>query len=191
MNKMLKLICLKIRQKKYSAISIFIVVGIVLFTGNAKLSSNNKGIVINRNKILGSIQKNKIGVYIDGEVNNKGYIKIKKGSTLEFAINKAGGVTKDADIQNIDLNRVLKNQEKIIIPKNKRISDKEEMKTDTININTANKEELMELEGIGATTAENIIKYRENKPFNAVEEIMEVKGIGSSKFEKIKENITV
>jgi competence ComEA-like helix-hairpin-helix protein len=60
-----------------------------------------------------------------------------------------------------------------------------------LNINIATKEELTELEGIGEKTAENIIKYREEKEFESIEEILEVKGIAESKFDKIKEEICV
>lgn len=61
-----------------------------------------------------------------------------------------------------------------------------------VNINTASKEELMQLEGVGNVTAEKIVEYREaNGPFAAPEDIMNVKGIGSSTYEKNKDRITV
>lgn len=61
-----------------------------------------------------------------------------------------------------------------------------------VNINTASKEELMQLEGVGSVVAERIVEYREaNGPFAAPEDIMNVKGIGSSTYEKNKDRITV
>ena len=60
-----------------------------------------------------------------------------------------------------------------------------------VSINTATKEELMSLTGIGDSKAEDIIKYREeNGLFKTIEDIKNVSGIGDSLFAKIKENIT-
>lgn len=61
-----------------------------------------------------------------------------------------------------------------------------------ININTATKEELMTLRGIGEARAEDIIRYRESHgSFRKIEDIMKISGIKDAAFEKIKENITV
>lgn len=60
-----------------------------------------------------------------------------------------------------------------------------------ININTATKEELMTLSGIGESKANSIIEYRNNKTFESIEEIKEVSGIGDSVFDKIKDYIEI
>ena len=61
-----------------------------------------------------------------------------------------------------------------------------------ININTAPLSQLCLLPGIGETTAKKIISYRENTAlFKRVEDIMKIEGIGNSKFQNIKEYITV
>lgn len=67
---------------------------------------------------------------------------------------------------------------------NKEISQK-------ININTASKEELMSLSGIGEALSERIIEYRKTAKFNSIEEITNVYGIGEKTFEKLKDSITV
>jgi comEA protein len=68
---------------------------------------------------------------------------------------------------------------------------KEELK-EAININTATKEQLEKLPGIGEAIAQNIIDYR-NKygTFKSIDEIIKVKGIGEKRFEIIKDFITV
>ena len=61
-----------------------------------------------------------------------------------------------------------------------------------ININTADKDELSELKGIGEKMSARIIKYREEKgDFNQKEDIMKVQGIGEGIFEEIKDDICV
>lgn len=61
-----------------------------------------------------------------------------------------------------------------------------------IDLNTADAEELMRLEGIGEKRAEDIVAYREEKGgFRKIEEIMEVPGIGEKVFEQIREDITI
>lgn len=61
-----------------------------------------------------------------------------------------------------------------------------------INLNTASKEELMTLRGVGSARAEDIIRYREKHGgFQKIEEIKKVSGIKETTFEKIKDQITV
>jgi comEA protein len=61
-----------------------------------------------------------------------------------------------------------------------------------INLNTASKEQLKTLPGVGDSTAEKIIAYRENHGgFNKIEDLMKIKGIGKKKFGKLKPYITV
>lgn len=61
-----------------------------------------------------------------------------------------------------------------------------------VNLNTADREELTRLPGIGEKLAEEIIRYREeNGDFGRIEEIMEISGIGEKTFQEIKEQITV
>jgi competence protein ComEA len=55
-----------------------------------------------------------------------------------------------------------------------------------ININTASKNELMELPGIGKSKAEAIISYRQKSKFNSIDEIKNVSGIGDKIYENIK-----
>ena len=69
-------------------------------------------------------------------------------------------------------------------------SEKKENISFPISINKANKEELMNLPGIGESKANAIIKYRdENGNFDKIEDIINVSGIGELVFEKIKEYI--
>lgn len=61
-----------------------------------------------------------------------------------------------------------------------------------ININTASKEELESLNGIGPVLAQRIIEYREDKGgFKTIEDITKVRGIGAAVYNKIWQYISV
>ena len=65
-------------------------------------------------------------------------------------------------------------------------SGKKESPARPVDLNTASKEELMRLPGVGEKTALAIIERRKHMPFRRIEDILEVKGIGEKKFEKMK-----
>ncbi len=61
-----------------------------------------------------------------------------------------------------------------------------------VNINTASKEELVALPGIGPALADRIISFRENEgKFGSVGELQKVKGISKKKLEQLKPHVTV
>ena len=146
-------------------------------------------------------QISEIYVHIDGEVKNPGVYKMKIGDRVNDAIQAAGGLTENADKGRINLATKLRDEMKIHISKigetNSDLSN--ESKDDNsdgnnsklININTASKEELCKLTGIGENKAKLIIEYREKQKFTKIEDITKVSGIGKKTFEKIKNDITV
>ena len=72
----------------------------------------------------------------------------------------------------------------------KKANTKDEKTDGLVSINTATKEELMTLSGVGESKAEAIISYREeNGLFEKLEDIMNVSGIGQAAYSKIKDNI--
>lgn len=127
-----------------------------------------------------------IEVHIDGRVKNPGVYKIKKGTRLKDLIDEAGGLLDDAKTSNLNLARKLKDEEKITI---KSYLDKDE-EDSKININTASKDMLTSIPGVGSKMADKIIKYRQEHPFNSVDELLNITGIGKKKFEEIKLYIT-
>jgi competence protein ComEA len=61
-----------------------------------------------------------------------------------------------------------------------------------VNLNTATKDELVALQGIGPAKAQAILDYRAQRGgFKTVEELKDVKGIGAKRFEKLKPELTV
>ena len=127
-----------------------------------------------------------IEVHIDGRVKNPGVYKIKNGTRLQDLIEEAGGLLDDANTSNLNLARKLKDEEKIVIKSYLDNNDDEDAK---ININTANKDMLTSIPGVGSKMADKIIKYRQEHPFNSIDELLNITGIGKKKFEEIKSNI--
>lgn len=159
-------------------------------------------------------QEEVIVVHIAGEINKPGIVRIKEGARIADIIEKAEGLTQEADITNVNLAYIVEDGQKIIIPnkQDKKEQDSEYIQTESgdtnlqdtikqqekgekssmININKASQKELEQLPGIGPSTALKIIEYRkENGNFNGVEDIKNVPGIGDAKFENIKDNISV
>ena len=161
------------------------------------------------------IESSEIAVYISGEVKSPQVVKMKTGDRLVDAVEKCGGMTKDADLNAVNLALLLKDEAHYIIPKigDTNISTQSSANASTsgektvnqssgnntsnssntkVNINTADKTALMSLPSIGEKTAQKIIDYRENVgKFNAKEDLKNVSGIGDKKYSKLEELITV
>ena len=140
----------------------------------------------------------KIFVDVKGAVKHPGVFETTKDKRVKDLIEEAGGLLDDADTATLNLSQKVKDQMVIYVLKHgekpKQISDggSSSSNTDVININTANKERLMKISGVGKTKAEAIISYREkNGDFKKKEDITKVHGIGKATFEKIKDKIEV
>ena len=140
----------------------------------------------------------KIFVDVKGAVKHPGVFETTKDKRVKDLIEEAGGLLDDADTSTLNLSQKVKDQMVIYVLKHgekpKQISDggSSSSNADVININTANKEQLMKISGVGKTKAEAIISYREkNGDFKKKEDITKVRGIGKATFEKIKDKIEV
>lgn len=139
-------------------------------------------------------------VDISGEVISPGIYEVDDETRLFELIELAGGLKENADIDSINQAEFVTDGQKIIIPSllpdedNNPPSEQNTVsgtQNSRININTASREELKQLSGIGDVIADRIIEYRSSNRFMKIEEIKNVKGIGDSIFEKIKGQITI
>lgn len=143
-----------------------------------------------------------IFVYVCGAVNAPGVYELKADARIYEAIACAGGVREDAAEESVNQAQPVTDGERIYIPTDEEAAQgmAEIVQTDPgsgaadgrVNINTASKEELMTLNGIGESRAESIIRYRESHgAFQSIEELMNVEGIKEGVFHKIQDRITV
>jgi competence protein ComEA len=136
-----------------------------------------------------------IGVYVCGQVKNPGVYELEPGARIADAIDYAGGVTKKASLENVNLAAYVEDGEKIKIPS--RAEEKKQAEQaaasgqSQLNINLASASDFMTLPGIGESRANDIVAYRqENGEFQDVSEIMNVAGIKEGIYNRIKDKIT-
>lgn len=157
-------------------------------------------------KNVGNSEKSGVYVYICGEVKNPGVYELSADSRIYEAVDAAGGFTEDAARERVNLASKVSDGMQITIynmediaslPADSGSEDGSSGQNGTagtglVNLNTATKEELMTLKGIGEAKAEDIIRYREKSGgFKKIEEIMKISGIKEAGFQKIKDRITV
>ena len=145
-------------------------------------------------------EKKIIYVYVCGQVEKPGVYTLLEGSRIYDVFELAGGLTEEADADYWNQARLLKDGEMIYVPSKEEVKDRtfedtqrgKEDKSEKININTASKEELMTLPGIGEAKAMAILTYRQqNGPFSSIEEVKQVEGIKEAVFSKIKVYIEI
>jgi len=147
-------------------------------------------------------------VYVSGAVARPDIYTMPVGSRVRDAIQAAGGLSSQADPQNLNLAAFLEDGMKIQVAEIVKTPIAPGAMTGTsnssatglsqgvasslVNINTASQQELDTLAGIGPALAQRIIAYRTAKgPFTKIEDIQNVSGIGAVTFEKIKDMITI
>lgn len=146
-----------------------------------------------------------IFVDVSGAVRQPSVLSLKEGSRVFEAIELAGGLQEDADTRSINLAQVLNDGEKLYLPTKKEVdtgvipevSSSVSVAASSsvgsrININTADAKALQQLSGVGPSTAEKIVDYRNSHgQFKKIEDLQKVSGIGAKTFEKLKDKITV
>ena len=188
------------------AVIICIVILIYIFSLNQTDYNNYEDLEITSTEEENKEEtEEKIKVHIAGSVVSEGIVELEEGARVADAIDKVGGTTPDANMNQVNLAYKLEDGQKIYIPNQNEeeykitegmegIQTNEDINknNELININTATQTELELLPGIGPSTATKIIDYREeNGEFETIDDIKNVPGIGEAKYETIKNSITV
>lgn len=144
--------------------------------------------------------RTQVYIHICGEVKKPGVYTFEKEPRIVDVIERAGGLTKKAKPDCVNMAEIVADGTQLVIESKRRQANEgnpvqmEQDKGDSnkININSASKEELMTLSGIGESKATQILSYREsNGKFSKIEDIMNISGIKEGVFSKIKDYITV
>lgn len=141
-----------------------------------------------------------IMVDVKGAVNKPGVYQVDTSDRVQSVILKAGWQRTEADMTQVNLAQRLTDGQVLYVPikgeqvptnfANEAVASSQ-TKT-TINLNTATKEELQNLEGIGEKKADQILDYRqEHGGFKSIEELKSISGIGTKRFEAIKEQLAI
>lgn len=152
------------------------------------------------------VANDKMYVDIKGAVKKPGMYEVSSAMRVLNVVELAGGLMSDADDKQINFSEKLEDQMIIYVPKkgeeipelkvhnekNEEGNKRESKESNKVNINQAEKEELMTLNGVGEKKAEKIIEYREeNGSFKTIEDLKNVNGFGEKTFESLKESIIV
>lgn len=188
----------------------FVLVNIIVIKKEPKIVEKQE--VIKKEETANNFKRIKVDV--KGCVKAPGVYEFLNYQRIIDAINRAGGLTDNADTSNINLSKILKDEMVVYVYSKEEIINKKvvtkiddnndkidseiienypekEINNSKISINNASLEQLMTLPKIGKSKAQAIIDYRKKTRFNKLEDLLDVSGIGDSTFELLKDKITL
>ena len=145
------------------------------------------------------VEQDLITVDVKGAVKTPGIYDLPVGSRINDAVQKAGGLTDNADNKSINLAQKISDEALVYVPTKEEATSQatqsnasNSKENKKVNLNKASLEELKQVKGLGAKRAQDIIDHRDsNGKFKSVDELKKVSGIGAKTIEKLKEYVTV
>ena len=148
-----------------------------------------------------SPEQDLITVDVKGAVKSPGIYDLPVGSRVHDAVQKAGGLTEEADSKSLNLAQKVSDEALVYVPTKGEEAASQQAASGTtpstskdkkVNLNKASLEELKQVKGLGGKRAQDIIDHREaNGKFKSVDELKKVSGIGAKTIEKLKDYVTV
>ena len=147
-----------------------------------------------------SPEQDLITVDVKGAVKSPGIYNLPVGSRVHDAVQKAGGLTEEADSKSLNLAQKVSDEALVYVPTKGEEAVSQQTASGTtpstskdkkVNLNKASLEELKQVKGLGGKRAQDIIDHREaNGKFKSVDELKKVSGIGAKTIEKLKDYVT-
>ena len=147
------------------------------------------------------LEQDLITVDVKGAVKSPGIYDLPVGSRVNDAVQKAGGLTEQADSKSLNLAQKVSDEALVYVPTKGEAAASQQTVSGTasstskekkINLNKASLEELKQVKGLGGKRAQDIIDHREtNGKFKSVDGLKKVSGIGAKTIEKLKDYVTV
>ena len=146
------------------------------------------------------VEQDLITVDVKGAVKAPGIYDLPVGSRVNDAVQKAGGLTEQADSKSLNLAQKVSDEALVYVPTKGEEASQQSgsgatsstSKEKKVNLNKASLEELKQVKGLGGKRAQDIIDHREtNGKFKSVDELKKVSGIGAKTIEKLKDYVTV
>jgi competence protein ComEA len=145
-------------------------------------------------------------VHVAGAVRRPGLYRVPRGSRVAAAIERAGGVSRRAELAGVNLAAQLQDGQQVVVPRKGAAGAPAVAGAPggggtaqaggapsagaPISLATATPEQLDTLDGIGPTLAARIIEYRDSHGgFRSVSELRQVEGIGEKRFEALREAV--
>ena len=148
-----------------------------------------------------SPEQDLITVDVKGAVKSPGIYDLPVGSRVQDGVQKAGGLTEQADSKSLNLAQKVSDEALVYVPTKGEETASQQAASGTtpssskekkVNLNKASLEELKQVKGLGGKRAQDIIDHREaNGKFKSVDELKKVSGIGAKTIEKLKDYVTV
>ena len=131
-------------------------------------------------------------VHVVGAVRRPGLYRLREGSRVADAVAKAGGATRRADVSLVNLAAPVSDGAQVVVPRRTPAAAAGGAATappaGPLHLNTATLEQLDELPGVGPSTAQKILDFREHHgAFTSVDELDAVPGIGPARLEQLRE----
>ncbi len=148
----------------------------------------------------------KITVDVKGAVQKPGVYELVSPARAQTAIQKAGGLTSEADPNGLNLAQLLKDEAIVYVPRQGEapavaatgsagpVGSLGASSADSgkIKLNQASAEDLQKIPGIGKKRAEDILAFRnQNGGFKSIDDLKQVSGIGEKTLEKIKDHVQI